>query len=317
MKIFRGITYLVLFFFLGLLPVVAQKEEDDAAVTSETVESDFQQHFFEALKERAIENYGKAIDHLLECKMLDADNGAVDYELGINYLSAGLFEDAENYLLAAVEKEPENRWYSEALFKVYKAQNKTDEAIYTAEKLAKTKDAFKESLVYLYSKNSDYEKALAQLDTLDQLYGHSDDREQLRVNLKAMQKRKTQIEEDVEELEATEVDTGEEEAIDAIEKLELDLMRLNDAKQYTKVLELAEEALASYPTQPFIYYMHGVANKELKQYDVAIESLDMALSFLIDDVVLEKRIYTELAACHKQLGNIQKEQEYLHKAKSI
>ncbi|GLB52858.1 hypothetical protein NBRC110019_18980 [Neptunitalea chrysea] len=313
---FSSVILLGLTFCLWVSIGNAQNENDDASVTSETVESDFQEHFFTALKERAIENYGKAIDELLLCKELDPENAAVDYEMGINYTSARLYEDAENALLAAVEKEPSNRWYSEALFNVYKAQNKIEEAIETAENLAQYKDAFKESLVYLYANNFQYDKALAQLDTLDELYGSSSERDKKRAHFKAMQKHNAEISEDVEKVtEATDAVDGEE--TDPLKDIRNELTNLQEANDFATLKEKAQEALASYPTQPFLYYMEGVANEHMTQFKQAIESYEMAIEFLVDDVVLEKELYLALANCHKQLGNIQEQQEYLHKANDI
>lgn len=296
-----------------------QNENDNADVTTETVEDEFQNHFFEALRERAIENYGKAIGHLLECKKLDPENAAVDYELGINYTSAENFEEAETHLLAAIAKDPENRWYSEALFDVYQTQHKTGEAITLAEKLSATNDAYKTSLVYLYANVDAYDKAVAQLDKLDAMYGASEERERLRKRYLSLERNKS-APENVEILEMEEIPPVAKEEIkegNPFEDMQKDMTRLMNNKEYQLLLQKSDEALESYPAQPFFYYMNGAALQGMRNFKRAVLSYEMALDYLIDDVILEKKIYAGLAECHKQLGNIQKEQEYLEKAKNI
>lgn len=314
--------YIGMFCFCCLVSLIggAQNENDSADVTNEQVEDEFQDHFFEALRERAIENYGKAIDNLMECKRLDPENAAVDFEIGINYQSMKNYEQAENYLLAAVEKDPENRWYSEILFDVYQTQNKNDEAVAVAEKLSETNDAYKKSLVYLYAQNNQYDKALSQLDVLDRLYGTSEDRERMRTRFKAYEKYQTNMENDITVLEAPEDNnTKETPAVTAnpLADMEKEMDRLLKGQAYKELLEKTDEALESYPAQAYFYYMNGVAKQNMRNFKMAVEAYENALVYLIDDLALEKKIYAGLAACHKQLGNIQKEQEYLEKAKSI
>ena len=46
----------------------------------------FQTYFFEALKQKAINNYGKAIENLEHCNAIKVNNKAVEFELSKNYL---------------------------------------------------------------------------------------------------------------------------------------------------------------------------------------------------------------------------------------
>jgi len=48
--------------------------EDSAEVFLEEYSDDFEEAFFEALKQKGIENYDRAINLFLECKRLDAKN---------------------------------------------------------------------------------------------------------------------------------------------------------------------------------------------------------------------------------------------------
>ena len=56
------------------------QEDEMADVTSAIVEDTFQEHFFEGLKQKGIENYDKAVEQLLEAKKLQPNNLSVDFE---------------------------------------------------------------------------------------------------------------------------------------------------------------------------------------------------------------------------------------------
>src|SRR5690606_17222782 len=116
-------------------------------------------------------------DELLKCKKLQPDNDVVDYELGRNYKELKAYDQAEAYLLAAVEKKPEI-WYLDALFGVYEARGETDKAIEVGQRLAKSNGKYKENLVRIYMDTRRYEEALALIKELDARLGRSEEREQ-------------------------------------------------------------------------------------------------------------------------------------------
>lgn len=177
-------TYYILILTIGifLIPPAAyaqvdfnQKPEDDLG----HVEDQFQEYFFEALKQQGIENYQRAIDALLKCKKLD-DKPVVYYQLGKNYNKLKNFGAAENALKRAVSKEPDNEWYLDELYEVYNQQNDTKNAIKTVQQLVKYHPDYRQDLASLYIKNKDYKAALKLLDELDKEFGLSADRDYLR-----------------------------------------------------------------------------------------------------------------------------------------
>ena len=128
-------TYII-FFLLGtvLFPQMNyaqvdfnKKPDDDLG----NLEDAFQEHFFEALKQKSIENYQRAVDALLKCEKLDDSKTVVYYELGKNYNKLKNFGAAENALKKAISKEPDNEWYLDELYDVYNQQGDTDKAIKT------------------------------------------------------------------------------------------------------------------------------------------------------------------------------------------
>ena len=145
------------------------------------VEDEFQELFFEALKQEGIDNYQRAIDALLKCINIKSSEAVVYYELGKNYNKLKNFGDAEDALKKAVSKEPDNEWYLYELYDVYIQQNDIDRAIKTVKQLVKYHpEDYKQDLAALYVKAEDYKNALEVLDELDKDYGFNADRDFLR-----------------------------------------------------------------------------------------------------------------------------------------
>src|SRR6218665_2343167 len=86
---------------------LAQTEPDDIAL----VDDDFQEAYYESLKQKGIENYDKAILSLEKCLKLQPENAVIYHELGKNYFFQKNYIDAENALIKASELEPTNKWY--------------------------------------------------------------------------------------------------------------------------------------------------------------------------------------------------------------
>ena len=110
-------------FFIALLafPLTGMAQEPDmdikesAEVFLEEYSDAFQENFFEALKQKGIENYDKAINLLLECKLIDANNSVVDHELAKVYLVDKQYTTAQDYAISALLSEPDNLWYLDTL----------------------------------------------------------------------------------------------------------------------------------------------------------------------------------------------------------
>ena len=106
-------SYIFKLIFLGILSssaVNAQEGEipvQDVDVAANANSADaFQEHFFEALKQKAIENYEKAIIELKACEKLQPNNAVVFFELGKNYKLLKNYELAISNLQKANSLEP-------------------------------------------------------------------------------------------------------------------------------------------------------------------------------------------------------------------
>lgn len=283
---------------------------ESAEISTEDYSDDFQEHFFEALKQKGIENYDKAVDELLKCKKLQPDNDVVDYELGRNYKELKAYDQAEAYLLAAVEKKPEI-WYLDALFGVYEARGETDKAIEVGQRLAKSNGKYKENLVRIYMDTRRYEEALALIKELDARLGRSEEREQQKLWISTRLREHTS--EEAKQPEAIVPEETEEK--NELQEIYRKIENYKKLFNHREVLERATEALEIYPSQPKLYYDRAHALNRLKRHEEAITALQTALDYLIDDTRLENDIYREFVIAYNSLGDNKKAREYSGKIK--
>ena len=144
------------------------------------VEDKFQEYFFEALKQKGIENYQKSADALLKCIELDDSDPVLYFELGKNYKALKNFGAAEDALKKAVSKSPDNEWFLDELYDLYFQQDEKDKAIKVLKQLVKFHPDYKQDLAVVYYKMKRYKDALKVLDELDQELGYHFIRDDLR-----------------------------------------------------------------------------------------------------------------------------------------
>jgi tetratricopeptide (TPR) repeat protein len=144
------------------------------------VEDEFQEYFFEALKQKGIENYDRAVDALQKCLNLDSKKPVIYFELGKNYNELKNFGAAEDALKKAVNMQPDNVWFLDELYEVYYQQDDVHNAIKTIKQLVKYHPDYKEDLAALYIREEKYKQALELLDELDAQLGISESRDGMR-----------------------------------------------------------------------------------------------------------------------------------------
>ncbi len=309
-RIFCILTMVFIGVFLTPMNLISQ-EKESAEISLEEYSDEFQENFFEALKNSGIHNYDKAINFLLECKNLQPENEVVDFELGKNYLKLNQYYKAEDYILKAVEAAPDNIWYLDALLEVYRIQNNTLKSIEVAKKLAAKNIKYKENLMMIYARSRQFKEALMLLDDLDEELGVSKKRKDLRVYFttllvsnKEEERKKTLV------LESNNNTSFKKNPLQTIQK-EIDELIENES--YEELIEITEEAIELYPSQSSFYYANGLAQNKTGKYKNAISSLETALDFLIDNTNLENNIYRQLSYAYTSLGNTKKANEYLKK----
>ena len=176
--------YIVLLLIgIALIPQVSyaqvdfnKRPDDDLG----NVEDEFQEYFFEALKQKGIENYDRAVEALYKCLNLDSKKPVIYFELGKNFNKLKNFGAAEEHLKKAISMQPDNEWFLDELYDVYYQQDDIDNAITTIKQLVKYHPDYKEDLAALYVREKKYKQALELLDELDQELGISESRDSMR-----------------------------------------------------------------------------------------------------------------------------------------
>jgi len=296
---------------ISLKTIHAQEEqeivvEQSSEVFLEDYSDAFQENFFEGLKQKGIRNYDRAITYFLECKRLQPQNTVVSFELAKFHLYEKDFMLAQEYALEAVNGEPENYWYAETLSGVIEARKSVLEEV--KEELPWTNPMLRKNMSEIYFLKGDYQTALKILNGLKEpkkfAYLHK------RI-LDSITK---------QELKIKVVDiadkTAQSEDLNSVAEYKTRIKELLDGNDAVAILfEVSEEAMESFPTQPYFYYANGNALNRSQKHKDAIELLETALDYVIDDITLENSIYKELAVAYNAIDNTSKANMYLSKIK--
>lgn len=146
----------------------------------------FQENFFEALKQKAIENYELALTALdkAEKTAKSPENKAVVYfEMGKNYSYLKNYAQAEENFNKVLKSEGDRPDVLEQLYEVFYQQKNYEKSIPLVQKLIPFDEDYKEDLANLYTLTQQYDKALELLDELDGIWGESDTRNALRAQI--------------------------------------------------------------------------------------------------------------------------------------
>jgi len=306
--------YILLLFFLGtnFVPALCYAQEkqeiqieESAEVFLEDYSDDFQENFFEALKQKGIQNYDRAINFLLECKRLQPDNKVVAYELAKNYHLDKKNIPAQEYAIEALNSDPGNYWYLHTLNAIVGKQGNTLSSL--ENEIPYKNDVLKENLAQIYFKDGKLEAALAVLNTLE----GSKQRTALEQEINGSLQKKKAKQQTVSY--TARVENAAPNSIANYKMRIKGLMNMTTAN--LSLVQLTEEALESYPSQPYFYYSNGYALNRSKKYRDAIEVLEAALDYLINDIALANKIYKELSDAYSAMSNPSKANMYLSKIK--
>ena len=175
--------YLKLFILFFILLVdsgsLLFSQEIDTAPTDDlgNVSDAFQEHFFEALKQKGIENYELALEALQKAeraaKKDPIQEAVVHFEMGKNLKLLKRYTYAEEQFKSVIATTGERIDVLEALYDLYYLQRNYTSAIPLVQKLALKDEDYKEDLANLYHRTKQYDKALEVLDELDESWGES------------------------------------------------------------------------------------------------------------------------------------------------
>jgi len=299
-----GYMLLLVIAFLCIPDASSAQEEESAELSLIEYTDEFQELFFEALKQKGIENHDKAINLLLKCKQLSPDNSVVDHELAKAYGLNNELVLAEQYAITAVNAEPTSLWYLNTLVGILQKQGAGMDAI--REKIPYNTVQLKENLALIYFQKKEYENALSITKQL---------RSSTFANELALKIRDS-ISLRLKETEAKEKDTLVDKSIDPLAMYNRQITTLIETESYEKLFQASEEALEMYPSQPYYYYAAGLALNKLSKHKKAVDMLQMGLDYLLDDNDLAQKIYKELALGYTAIGDTKKATMYLSKMKN-
>ena len=135
--------------------------------------------FQEALRQKLANKYDAAIDLFDYCRQLDPSSGAVLYELSELYRYVKNDSLAIHALEDACKLYPKNYWYKNRLVTLYLDSRRTDEALKTAEEMARLfpeKEEVLWMLHDLYESKNDYANMVKVLDKIEVKEGKSEKR---------------------------------------------------------------------------------------------------------------------------------------------
>lgn len=405
----------------------------------------FQEYFFEAIKQKGIENYEKAIEYLQKCIAINSKEASLYFELGKNHNKLGNYDLAVNALKKALEYKPGNVWILDELYFVYIQQKDYNNAVNTIKELVIYQPKYKEDLANIYVQIKDYDNALKLLDELDEKFGITKDREQLRNsiykvtgrqdvlidNLESLKNsnpeneanylkliyrysennqpdeafktaeellqvnpesqlvhlalykfyiQKNQLENAVKSMKivvnSSKIDANSKSKVlaDFVNfvaehpKYEPDLIEATsevpnatsaidlgnyyfkkgekskalgyyleayknnnqdftlikqiiliqiDLDQHQDALVLSDSAIEIYPAQPILYLLNGVCLNALNRFQEAVDSLEIGVDYLIEDLVMEKDFYSQLSIAYSGLNNLEKAKAFKEKANNL
>lgn len=281
---------------------------------TEKTNLEFQEHFFKAITEKAINNYQNAINSLDECNQLIPNNKAVLFEFSKNYSALKKYPEAIEYAKNALTKDSENIWILEHLVKTYKKNYNFKEAIKVQEKIALKHPKRKMHLVFLHLQNNDKDKAKRILNELEKAKMLNYRLRQIKANLEKVNKPKVVTKKEEKPVVAKNLKElfKNDKSYQSLQKLLTDL----DTKNDTDLLEYSEQGMALFPAQPFVYLMNGKALNKQKKHKKAIESLKNGIDFVIDNPTIEAKFFTELIKAYKGIGDTKNAKKYQKKLDS-
>jgi len=321
----KRFAYIVLVFLLSIsLSGFAQNDslvnafitkKNKKELNKEQQELDFQKFFFEALQQKAIDNFDKAILALENCLAIKNNDTAVNFELGKNYFELEKYIEAEAYMKRALEKAPENLYMLLLLKNIYYRQNNFADALEIQKKVTKLNPDFQLDLIILYIKNN-------QVDNAKQLLIDLEKKGKLPANLLPF--KKSLLEGNVLSPNNSIHKPIEEKSIEeliAIYKnnkkftiLKQLLLKLEAEKQYLALEKYSNESIELFPAQPLVYLINAKVLNQKKEFRNALQILQIGFDYIIDDNLLEADYYEQISLNYRELNENINASKYYNKA---
>ena len=279
----KKIISLFFFVFLFCNPnlLLAQNEPDAEALAND----EFQDSFFESLKQKGIENYDRAIIALQKCDDLQPNNFVVNFELGKNYLFQKDYKKAYEFFEKATKIDPKNQWAWVGMYDVcYDSQDYT-QAIVIVQKLIEFKADYKEDLTSLYMNTQQFDKALDLINELNEKVGKSEKRDLYKAQI--MQDSKYQSIEKFNLIEQIKKFPKEESNYIAL------IFLYSQSNQEEKALEITKKLEIAIPTSDWAQVSLFKFHLNNNDGDNAVKAMNIVLPSKKIDKKIKHRILNE------------------------
>ena len=283
MKNFFAIAFLFLWTISAQAqtePPVVQEPEDIAAVTDE-----FQDHFYESLKQKGIENYDRAISELEKCLKIQPNNPTLFFELGKNYLFQKDYRRAYQNFEKATQLDPKNQWAWVGLYDVSYETGNFNQAIVIVQKLVEFKKEYREELASLYMSTMQFDKALDLINELNETVGKSE----MRDNYKAQILRDAKYQGPEKANLLAQIAKNPKEESNYISLIYL----YSESNQEEKAMEIAKKLEREIPESEWAQvslFKFNLANNDIPK---AIKSMNVVLSSKKIDSKIKHRVLNE------------------------
>lgn len=313
---FLKTTALLTFLVVGF--GYAQEIENSADVFLEEYSDEFQEAFFEGLKQKGIENYDRAVTSFLTCQKLEPKNAAVANELAKAYIQDKQYSLAQEQAELALKVNPDNMWYLQSLYVSLKKQYKN--VSHLKEIVPYKNEKIKENLAHILYLERNYNEAKNVLTEVKDspFKTNLSTKVQAAIDQRGASSSSFTFTSTTVTNSPTKKNTARQttsnssnSAFNYKSRLKFTLKQ----KNYVFLETTAKEALEAYPSQPYFYYALGTAYNGRKKHRAAIETLKNGLDYVLDDIRLADDFYREIAAAYTAMGNPAKANMYLIKVK--
>lgn len=288
--------------------------KDDLGNTADA----FQDLFFDAVTQNAIENYARALDILQKSESETLHQMPVYFEMGKSYFGLEEYHQAEKYFLKALQLQPDDEAILQQLLKVYEAVQDYNKAVQTAEKLSNLHAEYELDLIHLLYQKEDYISALQHIDKYAQQKGE----DKMLTDLRKSIYQKASYEKIETYLQKRIKDSPDN------EQIYLDLIDLNYRhKSYNQAAEIAKELEKINLDSYIVAYGKYKNLLQTHRFKEAVELMQSLLSRPGSEVSNEQRMevlkdFNRLTQTHPEfqkdlLANLEKETRRLDETGNV
>ncbi len=302
----KWIGLIIILFFSSIIRSQDDSEENVTAewysekqLTEELKFLSFEDNFLNAIQQRSIENYDRALESLSLCEKIDPENVVIFHELAKNNLSKNNFSQALIYAEKSLEIEPDHFWFKSLKRDILLKMNNLPEALIIQKELYNTNPSEAQNLIAIYYKLQDKENGKKIIEEAENKV----------IFIENLNFYKKYFLSDIKaETIAEEEGTTPEKANKIVLKKGIDsilenLKSLENQKKFQEIVLESNRNLELHSTQPVLYLYKGKALNQLKENKKAIETLQIGLDFVFDNNELTKQFYNELIFAYQTEKN--------------